>query len=231
MANFLVVGASSGIGLALSKQLVADGQHVYGTYNETPSLAEGLAGAQKLNVMGEHIDVSFLPETLDGIAYCPGAIMLKPFARLKPEDFIQDYQLQLIGAVRVIQACLPKLKNSPAASIVLFSTVAVQTGFSFHAVVSSSKGAVEGLSRSLAAELAPKIRVNCIAPSITETRLAAPLLNTEEKKDASAQRHPMKKIGEPQDLANLASFLLSEKSKWITGQAIHADGGISTLRV
>ena len=157
--------------------------------------------------------------------------MLKPFARLKPEDFIQDYQLQLIGAVRVIQACLPKLKNSPASSIVLFSTVAVQTGFSFHAVVSSSKGAVEGLTRSLAAELAPKIRVNCIAPSITETRLASPLLNTQEKKEASAQRHPMKKIGAPEDLANLAAFLLSEKSKWITGQVIHADGGISSLRI
>ena len=110
MPNFLVVGASSGIALALSKQLVSDGQQVYGTFNETSSLAPGLAGTLKLNVLNDIIDMGFLPESLDGIAYCPGAIMLKPFARLKPEDFIQDYQLQLIGAVRVIQACLPKLK-------------------------------------------------------------------------------------------------------------------------
>jgi NAD(P)-dependent dehydrogenase (short-subunit alcohol dehydrogenase family) len=109
--------------------------------------------------------------------------------------------------------------------------VAVQTGFNFHSLVASSKGAVEGLTRALAAEFAPKIRVNCIAPSITDTPLAGTLLNTDEKKDANAQRHPLKKIGKPGDLANLASFLLSEKSSWITGQVIHVDGGMSSLKV
>ena len=144
--------------------------------------------------------------------------------------FIGDFQLHLVGAVKTIQACLPNLKNSPHAAIVLFSTVAVQTGFNFHSMVASSKGAVEGLTKALAAELAPKIRVNCIAPSITDTPLSAALLNTAEKKEANAQRHPLKKIGKPEDLANLASFLLSEKSSWITGQVLHADGGMSSLK-
>ncbi|MCE2994832.1 MAG: SDR family oxidoreductase, partial [Flammeovirgaceae bacterium] len=131
----------------------------------------------------------------------------------------------------VIQACLPKLKNAAQPSIVLFSTVAVQTGFNFHSLVAASKGAVEGFTKALAAELAPKVRVNCIAPSITDTPLAAALLSTDEKKEANAQRHPLKKIGKPEDLANLASFLLSEKSSWITGQILHADGGMSSLKV
>ena len=137
----------------------------------------------------------------------------------------------MVGAVKVIQACLPKLKNASNSSIVLFSTIAVQMGFNFHSLVASSKGAVEGITKALAAEFAPKIRVNCIAPSITDTPLAASLLNTEEKKEANAQRHPLKKIGKAEDLANLAEFLLSEKSSWITGQILHADGGMSSLKV
>lgn len=231
MANILIVGASSGIGSALAKQLIASGHQVVGTFNKTTQPASGFAAYQSLNVLDESLDLSFLPDTLDGLVYCPGAVNLKPFARFKPEDFISDYQLQLVGAVKVIQACLPKLKNAVSPSIVLFSTIAVQTGFNFHSLVASSKGAVEGLTKALAAEFAPKIRVNCIAPSITDTPLAGTLLNTEEKKEANAQRHPLKKIGKPEDLANLAEFLLSEKSSWITGQVLHADGGMSSLKV
>jgi NAD(P)-dependent dehydrogenase (short-subunit alcohol dehydrogenase family) len=232
MANILIVGTSSGIGLSTATQLIAEGHQVYGTFNKT-SLAsvDGFAKLQALNVLDANLDLSFIPEVLDGLVYCPGSVVLKPFARIKPEDFVSDYQLQLVGAVKIIQACLPKLKNSSNPSIVLFSTVAVQTGFSFHSLVASSKGAVEGLTKALAAEFAPKIRVNCIAPSITDTPLAASLLNSDEKKEANAQRHPLKKIGKPEDLANLAAFLLSEKSNWITGQVLHADGGMSTLRV
>ena len=126
---------------------------------------------------------------------------------------------------------LPNLKRSSNPSLILFSTVAVQAGFNFHSLVSSSKGAIEGLTKALAAEFAPKIRVNCIAPSITDTPLAASLLNSEEKKLINAQRHPLKKIGTPEDVASLATFLLSENSSWITGQILHVDGGISTLRV
>jgi NAD(P)-dependent dehydrogenase (short-subunit alcohol dehydrogenase family) len=231
MANILIVGASSGIGLALAQQLISEGNTVYGTFNKTGQTANGFKQFQRLDILDENPDFSFLPDTVDGIVYCPGAVVLKPFVRIKPEDFMADYQLQFIGAVKVIQACLPKMKNSLHASIVLFSTVAVQMGFSFHSLVAASKGAVEGFTKALAAEVAPKIRVNCIAPSITDTPLAAALLNTAEKKEANAQRHPLRKIGKPDDLANLAAFLLSEKSSWITGQVLHADGGMSSLKV
>lgn len=232
MAAHVIIGSSSGIGSFLAKELIAEDHQVYGTfYKTTTASTEGFAAWQPLNVLDENPDFSFLPDVIDGLVYCPGAVNLKPFARIKTDDFLSDYQLQVIGAVKVIQACLPKLKNSSQASVVLFSTVAVQTGFNFHSLVSSSKGALEGLTRALAAEFAPKIRVNCIAPSITDTPLAAALLNTDEKKEANAQRHPLKKIGRPEDLANLASFLLSKKSSWITGQIIHADGGMSNLKV
>lgn len=231
MANILVVGASSGIGAALANLLIEEGHNVYGTYRRTFRDASGFAGLHSLDVMEENLDLGFLPDVVDGVVYCPGAVILKPFARISAADFMSDYQLQLVGAVKVIQACLPKMKNSAQASVVMFSTVAVQTGFNFHSLVAASKGAVEGFTRALAAELAPKIRVNCIAPSITDTPLAGALLNTNEKKDANAQRHPLKKIGKPEDIANLAAFLLSEKSGWITGQVFHADGGISNLKV
>ncbi len=232
MKKIVIVGASSGIGQSLAKQQTDEGNQVYGTfYKANTSSSQDTFTLNYLNVLDEQPDVSFAPDIIDGLVYCPGSITLKPFARLKHEDFLADYQLQLIGAVKVIQALLPKLKNAAHPSIVLFSTLAVQSGLSFHSLVSSSKGAIEGLTKALAAEFAPKIRVNCIAPSITNTPLAAGLLSTEEKKLANAQRHPLKKIGEPEDLANLASFLLSEKSGWITGQVIHADGGMSTLRV
>jgi len=125
---------------------------------------------------------------------------------------------------------LPRLKKSENASIVLFSTVAVQTGFNFHSQVAVSKGAIEGLSRSLAAEFAPKIRVNAIAPSLTDTGLASKLLSSEEKKQANAERHPLKKIGTPKDIAEMAVFLLSEKANWITGQILHVDGGMSSIK-
>lgn len=231
MANILIIGSSSGIGLSLSKNLIADGHRVYGTFRKTVIANKGFEKIQQLDVLDDPLDLSIVPEVLDGIAYCPGAIHLKPFLRIKPADFIADYQLQFLGAVKVLQACLKNLKNSPSPSIVLFSTVAVQTGFNFHSLVASSKGAVEGLTKALAAELAPKIRVNCIAPSITDTPLAGTLLNSEEKKDANAQRHPLKKIGTSEDIANLAAFLLADRSGWITGQVLHVDGGISSLKV
>jgi NAD(P)-dependent dehydrogenase (short-subunit alcohol dehydrogenase family) len=230
MANILIIGASSGIGSALAKQLISAGHQIYGTFNKNNQPVSGFAAYQALNVLDENLDIGFIPEVLDGLVYCPGSVNLKPFSRIKPVDFISDYQLQLVGAVKVIQACLPKLKNASSPSIVLFSTVAVQTGFNFHSLVAASKGAVEGLTKALAAEFAPKIRVNCIAPSITDTPLAGTLLNSEEKKEANAQRHPLKKIGKPEDLANLAEFLLSDKSAWITGQVLHADGGMSSIK-
>ncbi len=232
MKNYLVIGASSGIGKELASILQREGNQVYGTYRQT-EVEPGGNGVQYhyLDVSADQPDLSFLPEKLDGIAYCPGTISLRPFARIKPEDFVKDFHVQVLGAVKVIQAVLPALKKSEAASIVLFSTVAVQTGFNFHSLVSTSKGAVEGLARALAAEFAPKIRVNCIAPSVTDTPLASGLLNSDAKRDANAQRHPMKKVGTAGDIAQMAAFLLSDKTGWITGQVYGVDGGMSSLRV
>ena len=144
---------------------------------------------------------------------------------------MDDYQLQVIGAIKSIQAALPALKKGNQPAIVLFSTAAVQTGLNFHSMVSASKGALEGMTRALAAEFAPTIRVNCIAPSLTDTPMAAALLNTEEKRNANALRHPLRRIGTPADIAHMAEFLLTEKSGWVTGQIMHVDGGISRLKV
>ena len=181
--------------------------------------------------MSDTLDLSILPEAIDGVVYCPGSINLLPFHRIKLDAFRADFELQVMGAIKIIQTILPHLKKSISASIVFFSTVAVQSGFNFHTQVAASKGAIEGLTRSLAAELAPKIRVNAIAPSLTDTPLASKLLGSDEKKQANAERHPLKKIGTSENMAEVVEFLLSEKSQWMSGQIMAIDGGISTLRV
>lgn len=231
MSNYFIVGASSGIGKQLALQLVSDGHKVYGTYyeNELNWNVDSIEFHQ-LNVLDEILNLDFLPTTIDAVVYCPGSINLKPFARIPAAEFVSDFNLQVLGAIKIIQAVLPRLKSADHASILLFSTVAVQTGLNFHSQVSTSKGAIEGLTKALAAEFAPKIRVNCIAPSLTNTPLANSFLNSEQKQEANAQRHPLKRIGTPEDIANLAEFLIAEKSGWITGQIIHIDGGMSTLR-
>jgi NAD(P)-dependent dehydrogenase (short-subunit alcohol dehydrogenase family) len=229
MKNILIVGASSGIGKA-SAELLSKDHQVWATYNSHPTESSTNCSFHQVNVLDESIDFSFLPEQIDALVYCPGAINLKPFARIKAADFLADYELQVLGAIKIIQAVLPKMKSSESASIVLFSTVAVQAGFNFHSIVSASKGAIEGLTRALSAELAPKIRVNCIAPSITDTALAAGLLNTPEKIEANAQRHPLKKIGKAEDIANAVAFLISEQSAWMTGQVLKIDGGMSVIK-
>lgn len=231
MSTYLIIGASSGIGRETATQLGAEGHTVIATYNtHLPAAASPAIQYHHCNVLDDQALISFIPETLDGLVYCPGSINLRPFARIKPEDFVSDYQLQVAGAVKLVQAALPALKKSGQGSIVLFSTVAVQVGLPFHAQVAASKGAVEGLTRALAAEFAPSIRVNCIAPSLTDTPLAAGLLNTPEKREASAQRHPLKKTGTTTDIANMVSFLLSSKAGWITGQVFHVDGGMAGIK-
>lgn len=232
MANYLIIGASTGIGKKLAYKLSESGHQVFGTYfkNEIHS-DNNLIQFHQFNVLDEIFSIDFLPETLDGLVYCPGSINLRPFERIKPVDFINDYNLQVVGAIKTIQAVASKLKNSDNAAIILFSTVAVQTGLPFHSQVSASKGAIEGLTKALAAEYAPKMRVNCVAPSLTDTPLAASLLNSDQKREVNAQRHPLKRIGTADDIANMVEFLLSPKASWITGQIIHVDGGISTLKI
>jgi NAD(P)-dependent dehydrogenase (short-subunit alcohol dehydrogenase family) len=230
MGAYFIVGGSSGIGRSIQEKLSSEGHEVFSTYfkNEDYGSKDHFYA---LDVTSEELDLTFLPDSLDGIVYCPGAIDLKPFTRLKAADIHADLNLQVLGAVKVIQSVLPKLKVSGKGSIVLFSTVAVQTGFPFHAQVAISKGAIEGLTRSLAAEFAPTIRVNAIAPSITNTPLAGKLLSSPEKIEVNGQRHPLKRIGEASDIAELAAFLLTDKSSWITGQIMHIDGGISSVKM
>ncbi len=229
MANYLIAGGSSGIGEALCNLLAEEGHNLHATYNKTPKENTPQITYHPWNALNDPFPLEVLPASLDGLVYCPGSINLKPFSRIKPEDFQQDFNLQVGGAVRLIQHVLPLLKHANPSSIVMFSTVAVQKGLPFHSQVSASKGAIEGLTRALAAEFAPSIRVNCIAPSLTDTPLAASLLNTDQKKEANAQRHPLKRVGKPRDLAEMAAFLLSPKSSWITGQVIGVDGGMGSL--
>ncbi len=229
--KYLVVGGTSGIGRALTEQLTKRGDEVMVASRNTPE-PNDLVDAKHLSFdarSSDALDIDW--DTLDGLAYCPGSINLKPFHRLKPEDFQSDWDINLMGAVRVIQQMLPKLKKSASASIVLFSTVAVQQGMSFHASIAASKGAIEGLTRSLAAELSPAIRVNCIAPSIVNTSLAGRLLSSEEKIEASAKKHPLHRVGQADDIAYTAAHLLSDHSGWMTGQILAVDGGMSSVKM
>lgn len=230
--TYIMVGGSSGIGLEMIRRLSAEGHGVI-LASRTADKLEGLAGVTHipLDITADTLPTDALPPKLDGMVYCPGSIRLRPFRALKPDDFLADYQINVLGAVRSLQACLPALKKADdGASVVFFSTVAVQTGMPFHASIASAKGAVEGLTRSLAAELAPKIRVNAVAPSLTDTPLAATLLGSDEKRRAADDRHPLKRIGQPGDIAAAALFLLGESGAWVTGQILHVDGGMGAMR-
>ena len=229
--NVLVIGGSSGVGLEIVRLLSARGDHVTAASRTQGRIAD-LPGVlwQSYDVTDRNASLT-LPETLDGFVYCPGTIQLKPFQRLTDDDFQSELEVNFLGAVRAIRLAYPALKKSGAASIVLFSTVAVGTGLPYHAGIASAKGAIEGLSRTLAAEFAPVIRVNCLALSLTDTPLAAGLLGSEEKRKASAERHPLKRIGDAAEVAGAAAFLLGPGSGFMTGQVMKIDGGISTLKL
>ncbi len=228
--NYVVIGGSSGIGRELVQLLEKEGNNVFATYHENTINSQGNIQYQKLDVLSDSLNLESIPEQIDGLVYCPGSINLKPFKRFSEDDFINDFKLQVVGATRVIKTLLPKLMKSENSSIVLFSTIAVQNGFNFHSQVATSKGAIEGLTRSLSAEFAPKIRVNAIAPSLTDTPLADKFLNTTQKMEAQAERNPLKKVGTVTDIAEAANYLLTPKSSWVTGQVLHVDGGYSTIK-
>ena len=230
MKNYLVIGGSSGIGKEISELLSIENIVFSTSRNELNESNENIRHI-KYDVLEDELDPELLPDQIDGFVYCPGTINLRPFRSLKLETFRSDLELNLIGAIKTLQIILTRLQQSPSSSIIFYSTVAVKTGMPFHSSVSSSKSALEGLTKSLAAEFAPKIRVNCIAPSIVNTPLANKFLNTEDKIEKAAARHPLNMIGTAKEIAQLTQYLLDEKSKWITGQIINIDGGISSVKV
>ena len=225
--NYIVFGGSRGIGSVVVDGLVSQGHSVWSVSRS------GKAAAGALGIAWDAVSDEVppgLPSEIHGVVYAPGSINLKPFRGLKLDEFRADFELNAMGAVKALQACFPGMKLAGKASVVLFSTVAVQTGMSFHASIAMAKGAIEGLTRSLAAEWAPQIRVNAVAPSLVNTDLASRLLSTPEKVEASGKRHPLQRIGEPNDIASVVLFLLGDGSDWITGQVMAVDGGMGSLR-
>ena len=227
--NILIIGGSSGIGLALA-ELLSSRNSVYVASRSSESLSQLKVNHIAYDATSDELDVSQLPDNLHGFVYCPGSINLRPFKGLKTEAFINDFELNVIGAVNALKSVLNLLNASGNASVVFFSTVAVQTGMPFHSSVASSKGAIEGLTRSLAAEFAPKIRVNAIAPSLVDTPLASKFLNNELKLEKANERHPMGRVGNAQEIAKATAFLLGEESGWMTGNIVQLDGGIGNLK-
>jgi 3-oxoacyl-[acyl-carrier protein] reductase len=220
--TLLLIGGSKGIGKALAEKLESN-WHV-----KAVSRSENDEGA-RYDAETDTWDGPF-PESIDAFVYMPGTINLKPFHRITAEDLQREMQINFIAPFKLLQKAFPLLKKGQNPSVLLFSTVAVSQGMPFHSGIASAKGALEGLVRSLAAEWAPTIRVNAIAPSLTDTTLAEKLLNTDLKKQASGERHPLKRIGSAADIANMAAFLVSDEASWITGQVLHVDGGMSTVR-
>lgn len=229
--QFVIVGGSKGIGLGIVRRLVADGDFVTVLSRSADSLA-GVPGVTHhvFDATQDEIAQGMLPDTIDGLAYCPGSINLRMFRSLKPEMFRADFELNVVGAVRVIQAALPALKQSGAGSILLFSTVAVGQGMFAHASIAAAKGAIEGLTRTMAAEFSPEVRVNCLAPALTHTSLTEKFFSDEEKTKALGEKYPLGRTGTVDDLSSIGHFLLSPSSTWITGQVIGVDGGMSAVR-
>ena len=226
--NILFIGGSSGIGLETIK-LLHEKHNLIVACRTDENLSDLDITYLKFDVLNDELDLEKIPKTLDGFVYFPGSINLRPFRGLKLSTFEEDLNINFLSMVKTLQKVLNNLKQSNNSSVVLYSTVAVKVGMPFHTSVSASKGAIEGFAKSLAAELAPNIRVNVIAPSLTDTPLASRFLNNDLKKEKVGERHPLKRHGQARDIANCTSFLLSDKSSWVTGQVLGVDGGMSTL--
>ncbi len=228
--EFVVVGGSSGIGLGLVRRLVEDGGAVT-VLSRTWEHAGDLPGVRHvaIDVTQDEVSGELLPGVIRGLAYCPGSIRLRSFRGIAPEAFREDFELNVVGAIKCIQAAMKGLRAADAASVVLYSTVAVKLGIPLHASVAVAKAGVEGLARTLAAELSPKIRVNCVAPALVDTPLASQFFGDEEKEQAMAARYPLARTGTIDDIASLSHYLLTD-GPWITGQTLGVDGGMSTVR-
>ena len=230
--KILIVGGATGIGRKIVENLSRLG-HALTVTSRKPSAIETDTNTEvQMFDAVDPLQTLEIPDSLDACIYLPGTITLMPFHRLKREDFVHDMEVNFHGAVRALQQALPSLKRTrfESASVILFSSVAATTGMPFHASVGAAKAAVEALGRSLAAELAPKIRVNVVAPSLTDTPLASSLLADEKRVEASARRHPLNRIGDPAEVAALVEFLVSDSSNFMTGQVIGIDGGLSSIR-
>ena len=234
--KYIIIGATGAIGSALANQLFNEKldchlvarnedelKKIANKFNYTYSVCDVL----KLDFIND-LKKDLLESEILGMAYCVGSIDIKPFKLTKPNDFVSSYVLNLVAATEIIKTFQENLKNNKG-SIVLFSTVAAKKGFANHSIISSAKSALEGLTVSLAAELAPSIRVNCIAPSLTKSKIANSIIKNSTIEQAISKMHPLKRLGEGTDSANLASFLLTPKSSWITGQIIGVDGGRSNI--
>ena len=225
--NILLIGGSYGIGYEVAQQMSKE-NNVFVASRTNESLDSSIQHIP-FDVLSEDLASKAIPETIDSFVFCPGSINLKPLKMLNLDAFRQDMELNFFALVNAVKSVLPNMSEN--SSMVFFSTVAVHTGMPFHTSVSSAKGAIEGFAKSLAAEYAPKIRVNVIAPSLVDTPLAKRLLNNDKKKEAMALRHPLKRVGNVKDIANMVIFLLNPENSWVSGQVFQIDGGMSSLNV
>jgi 3-oxoacyl-[acyl-carrier protein] reductase len=227
MKNLVIIGGSKGIGSAILLQQL-ESNIVYNISRNEPEITHPNLRHFSINVLQDALpDI----ENVDTLIYCPGSINLKPIGSLSIDDFRNDFEINVIGAVKAIQKYLPALRKGTNPSIVLFSTVAVKLGMPFHASIATAKAGIEGLVKSLGAELASVIRINAIAPTITETTLAAGILRNDRMKENMVERHPMKGYLKPEEVANMANFLISENAKSISGQIFEMDYGIVSFKI
>lgn len=227
MKNIVIVGGSKGIGSAILLQHL-ENNYIYNISRNAPEITHSNLKHFPLDILH---DVLPEIENVDTLIYCPGSINLKPIGNLSIDDFRNDFEINVIGAVKTIQKYLPALKKGTNPSIVLFSTVAAKLGMPFHASIATAKAGVEGLVKTLGAELASTIRINAIAPTITETSLSANILRNDRMKDMMIERHPMKGYLKPSEVADMADFLISDKAKSISGQVFEMDYGIVTFKI
>ena len=227
MKNIVIIGGSKGIGNAILLQQLESNQ-VYNISRNTPDISHPNLKHYSLDVLQDALpDI----ENIDVLIYCPGSINLKPIGSLSIDDFRNDFEINVIGAVKTIQKYLPVLKKGSNPSIVLFSTVAAKLGMPFHASIATAKAGIEGLVKSLGAELASVVRINAIAPTITETSLSAGILRNDRMKENMMERHPMKNYLKAEEVASMANYLISDQAKSISGQVFEMDYGIVTFKL